>query len=83
MTDEKTSYDLTTTGASSVDTSNDQGLYSMQDVSLSDFKPQDSDVPATNSSADDLAGSYEAHSRSDWDEGARDPVTGRVYHPED
>ena len=82
MTDQDRNYDLSSTGAASVDTSNNQDLYALQDTSLSNFRPQDSSLAATNSPADDVVGS-ERHYRSDFDEGAVDPVTGKTYHPED
>ncbi|OKL63764.1 hypothetical protein UA08_00037 [Talaromyces atroroseus] len=69
-------------GASSVDTSTNQNL-SLLDTSLSSFRSQDTNVSATNTPADDISGSYQSHHRSDFDEGAIDPVTGKVYHAED
>lgn len=73
MTDQECNYNATSKGAASLDTSSNQDLYSEQDTS----------VPATNTPANDINGSNQLHHRSDFDEGAVDPVTGRVYHPEE
>jgi hypothetical protein len=81
--DQDYNYGFTSTGGvPSIDTSTNQDL-SLLDTSASSFSAQDTNVPATNTPADDISGTYQAHRRSDFDEGAVDPVTGRVYHPED
>lgn len=82
MTDQDYNFGFTSTGASSVDTSTNQD-FSLQDSSASTFRSQDTSVSATNTPADDISGTYQGHHRSDFDEGAFDPVTERTYHSED